>query len=68
MNCNAGQLIDVCNDYAFWRVKEDCCIDTSPYIIRTEKIQKENSDFYANMGTTPVPMNADFSNLQSGNT
>ena len=25
-------------------------------------------DFYANMGTTPVPMNADFSNLQSGNT
>ena len=25
-------------------------------------------DFYANMGTTPVAMNADFSNLQSGNT
>ena len=47
MNCNTGQLIDICNDYAFWRVKEDCCIDTSPYIIRTEKIQKENSDFYA---------------------
>lgn len=47
LNCNAGQLIDICNNIAFWKVRKDCCIDDSVYVIRTEKISAENRDFYA---------------------
>lgn len=46
MNCNAGQLVDICNGVAFWKKQTDCCDEISPYKITTEKITSKNYDFY----------------------
>ena len=40
-------LLHGMHNIAFWKVRKDCCIDDSVYVIRTEKISAENRDFYA---------------------
>ncbi len=41
LNCNAGQLVDVCGDTAYWKVRIDCCDQNSNYRIDANKIETE---------------------------
>lgn len=46
-NCNAGQLVDICKGFAYWKNKIDCCDKNSNYNISKEKIDsKDTKEFY----------------------
>lgn len=51
-NCNAGQLIDICKNIAYWRKQIECCDKKSGYEIYDEIINtKELKEFYKNYMT-----------------
>lgn len=47
-NCSAGQLLDICNNIAYWKRQIDCCDKNSEYIIITEAVNSnaKTKEFY----------------------